>query len=329
MTIVLISCRSSQQVGSYKVNGDTQVSTWNFCKEDIPADEMCNADDYRAHFAVKIMSNWKCYGYKDPDSKAVTESVETYDENANPNGISLTYTSGKNDCPADTSKSMVLKVNLTCDEDRTNALQSYPVDSSNINQPDQCTIELNFKHKTGCPSVSVSKFIAFMMKYQYIWGAVAIVLGIFLAFFGNKFVNVMLYIIGTLVCFLAASALFFKLFLHKTAKVWVQWLMIAIIFVFSNLFGYICVKFRKWGLALIAGWGGVMLGLAITTAFFVASEVARWCIWVGLAIVCFLVTLYAEKKAIMILTSFIGSYSLIRGISFYAGGFPNEFDLAQ
>jgi hypothetical protein len=111
------------------------------------------------------------------------------------------------------------------------------------------------------------------------------------------------------------------------SKEWVQWVIVGIIAVFSMLFGYVCVKFRKWGLALLAGWGGVMLGFAITTAFFVASSIAQYSIWIGLAIVCFLVTLYAEKKAIMILTSFIGSYCLIRGISLYAGGFPNEFDL--
>lgn len=175
--------------------------------------------------------------------------------------------------------------------------------------------------------VSLGKFFAFLSKYSYVWGAVGILLGIFLAFFGNKFVNVMIAIVGSLVCFLGVSYLFFELFLHKVSKEWVQWVIVAIIGVFSSMFGYVCVKFRKWGLALLAGWGGVMIGFAITTAFFVASSLAQYAIWIGLAIVCFLVTLYAEKKAIMILTSFIGSYCLIRGISLYAGGFPNEFEL--
>ena len=104
-------------------------------------------------------------------------------------------------------------------------------------------------------------------------------------------------------------------------------MMIGFIFVFSSIFGYVCVKFRKWGLSLLAAWGGVMLGFAITTAFFISSELAQWGIWIGMGIVTFLITLYSEKRAIIVLTSFIGSYSLIRGISLYAGGFPSEFDL--
>ena len=232
------------------------------------------------------------------------------------------------DCPADNTKSLKLNVTITCDADKTGALTQYLSDAT-MTHPDQCTSEIAYRHSKGCPVFTVGKFFAFMSQYVYIWGAALIVLGIFLAFFGNKFVNVMIYLVATLASFLAVSALFFSLFMHKVAKEWIQWMILGIIFVLANGLGFVCVKFRRWGLAFLAAWGGVMLGFALTTAVFISSHAAQWAIWIGFGALGFLFTFYTEKKAIIILTAFIGSYSLIRGISLYAGGFPNEIDLAR
>jgi len=67
----------------------------------------------------------------------------------------------------------------------------------------------------------MDKFFAFMNKYYYIWGSALIVIGIFLAFFGNKFVNIVIYIVGTIAVFLIVSSLFFQLFMSKVNKEWI------------------------------------------------------------------------------------------------------------
>jgi len=74
---------------------------------------------------------------------------------------------------------------------------------------DSCAMELNYKSKNGCPVFSMNKFFRFMQKYYYLWGAMLIILGIFLAFFGNKFVNVVIYIMGACAVFFIVAALFF------------------------------------------------------------------------------------------------------------------------
>merc|ERR1711907_422791 len=48
---------------------------------------------------------------------------------------------------------------------------------------------------------------------------------------------------------------------------------------------------------------------------------------VGLAFVCAIVAAVVEKHVIILITSFVGSYCFVRGISLYAGGFPNEAEL--
>lgn len=87
------------------------------------------------------------------------------------------------------------------------------------------------------------------------------------------------------------------------------------------------VKFRKYGVGLFAAWGGVMLGFLVTTTFAVANVYAYWAIIVAAAIAMFFIAVKLEKTVVIILTAFIGSYALIRGISLYAGQFPSETEL--
>ena len=72
-----------------------------------------------------------------------------------------------------------------------------------------------------------------------------------------------------------------------------------------------------------------MVGFVITSTFVIGSGAWYWCIIVGCAILLGITAFYTEKKVIMFVTSFVGAYAIIRGISLYAGGFPNEIELHQ
>lgn len=54
-----------------------------------------------------------------------------------------------------------------------------------------------------------------------------------------------------------------------------------------------------------------------------------WCVSVGFAIVAAILSFFWYEHVLIIMTSFAGAYMFVRGISFYAGGFPNEFTLAK
>jgi hypothetical protein len=148
-----------------------------------------------------------------------------------------------------------------------------------------------------------------------------------LAFFGNKFVNVVIFIVAMIAVFVIGNMIFFELFLSKVGKVWAQWLVVALIGVLGIVAGWLLQRYRKIGVSVLAAWGGVMLGFVITNTFVIGSAVAYWLIIVGMAIVFAIVAFFTEKGVIIFITSFVGSYSLIRGISLYAGGFPNEIEL--
>lgn len=70
-----------------------------------------------------------------------------------------------------------------------------------------------------------------------------------------------------------------------------------------------------------------MLGFLVTTTFAVANVYAYYAILIAGGVAMFFVAVKVEKTVVIILTAFIGSYALIRGISLYAGSFPSETEL--
>ena len=245
--------------------------------------------------------------------------TETKDEDGNVNGITLKYVSTNSICEADPLRTYSLTVNLMCG---TNTGVADPQVSG-----DQCDIVLSYKSKQGCPVFSLDKFWMFMKQYNGLWGVILIVLGLFLAFFGNKFVNAVIYIMATLAVFLVGSMMFFQLFMKNVKKDWIQWVILGLIFVGGNLVGMVLVKLRKYGIAVLAGFGGAMLGLILTTTFVIGSQAAWYGIVFGSAAVMAGLAFYIEAQVIMLVTSFSGAYFTIRGISLYAGGFPSETEL--
>lgn len=186
-----------------------------------------------------------------------------------------------------------------------------------------------YEHIAGCPVVSMGQFEAFMSQYYYLWGAGLIVLGIFLAFFGNKLVNWVLFSVGAFATFIVLGALFFNVFLKKVNKEWGLWVALGGIVLVSLLVGYGLMKFRKIGISIFAGWGGTMIGFIVTTTFVVANVYAYYGIIGACALVMFFAAWKIEETVVILLTAFIGSYSLVRGVSLYVGGFPSETELQK
>ena len=89
------------------------------------------------------------------------------------------------------------------------------------------------------------------------------------------------------------------------------------------------VKARKYGIALLCAGGGAVLGLVLTNTFFIESKAVYYLIIIGSALVVALFGYKFEKITIIAVTSFIGSYGIVRGISLYAGGFPNELTISD
>ena len=91
--------------------------------------------------------------------------------------------------------------------------------------------------------------------------------------------------------------------------------------------GALLAKHKKYGITLMSGFAGAMLGSFVTMSFAVKTNLAFWLVTVGLGLLIAIISWFTEEYVIMFVTAFVGSYSFVRGISFYAGGFPNEMEL--
>jgi len=175
----------------------------------------------------------------------------------------------------------------------------------------------------------MNAFIQFIDTYKAFWGAAFIILGVFLAFFGRYLLKVAVFIAGTVLITFLILVIFYATFLSNNTASWVGWLVVSLAIIFGLVGGYFLAKYEKVDAALLGAWGGFTLGVLLNeTVLYLASSTALfWCVNVGLALVCAIAAFFAFNQAIMIGTSFIGSYVTARGISLYAGGFPNEYVL--
>tara|TARA_B110000285_G_C15051280_1_gene577116 strand:+ start:636 stop:914 length:279 start_codon:yes stop_codon:yes gene_type:complete len=84
-----------------------------------------------------------------------------------------------------------------------------------------CGVRLQYSSPKGCPVVSLSKFNFFINKYYFLFGAILIVAGILMAFFGNKFVNIVIYGVTTLTVFLILGNSLFNWIMENSNHQWV------------------------------------------------------------------------------------------------------------
>lgn len=94
----------------------------------------------------------------------------------------------------------------------------------------------------------------------------------------------------------------------------------------GGLFAWVATKFQKVTIATVAGWFGYVFGILISfTALQNATDLAQWSVIVPSILTMSITAFCLDKEAVILSTALVGSYFVIRGISVYAGGFPNEY----
>ena len=211
--------------------------------------------------------------------------------------------------------------------------QDYLQEQETIASDDGCDVTLKYLSQLGCTKYQYGVLAMFMSQYSFLFGGIMIVFGLILAFFGNKFVTVVIAImtaLATLVLGVYFTAMFVDaVFDPESIKDFAVWIILGIWVIIAVVAGVFIAKKRKWGLAVVGAFGGVMIGLLLTTVFgpSIKSAGVYYAIIIACALVAFFVAFKTEKFVLIFCTSFIGSYLFVRGISMYAGGFPNETEL--
>jgi len=186
-----------------------------------------------------------------------------------------------------------------------------------------------FSSENGCPAFQFNQIWNFLNDNAYILGAFLLAFGLFFTFAGRKVFKPAICLITTITVGVILTGFMYSVFLNNESANWVGWLIIAGSAAVGAVAGVFLAKFTKLGVALLAAWGGVAVGLMSYTAFLymIKSQVFFYCFIVACAGVFAILTCCLFDHVLIISTSLFGSYLLMKGIGCYAGGFPNEATL--
>lgn len=166
-----------------------------------------------------------------------------------------------------------------------------------------------------------------------------ILLGPIMVFYGRKFIPLVVGIMGGFVTFLIImifeSAFGMLNYVDPTkdgGSLFVTILAFLIAIALGIIAGIVLNRYLMVGLCIMAGVGGYLAGMVIYNtiiSIFTQSAIALACMTFGLGAVTAGLAFLFKDHIVIFTTALIGSYITIRGISMFAGGFPNEFTLYQ
>ena len=184
--------------------------------------------------------------------------------------------------------------------------------------------------RDACPALDINELFVFFDQYAFFYGAIMIVIGLFINFVGRKSIKPTVFLITFLATTFTLLLILYSLFMQHEREMWVNWLVLGLCTLAGLILGIFFAYSLKFGIALLSGTAGALLAFTLCNTFQLTQKPAVfWPIVVCAALISIFIS-YKKSDHIMIYTTaMIGSYLFVRGISLYAGGYPNEFTMAE
>jgi len=311
---------------------------FNFCEPFKPLDTNCDDNTIAALIDLNEPSGTVCYkysssakdvkGYFDRDRpySAIGVSGDIMESDMSKGRLSLKYPNVSNSQnPFNQSSS--LYISMICDPNAEKPEVSNSTFDSNHD------VFLLVRSKHACYVFSINPLVRFMGDQPVILGCSLIVFGLVLGILGKRFFKISLFIVGTTVLTLASTLFVFTAFMSRDSSDVTGWIIFSVCLVVSMIGGLLLAKFFRFGVAVAAGWGGVVLALILYNSFVYkidgTNKVVFWIFVVLMAVVFAALSFKFCWPAVIIATSIAGAYSFIRGISVMAGGYPSELEIIK
>lgn len=196
-----------------------------------------------------------------------------------------------------------------------------------------CQASLAVRSKDACYDFSINPLIKWIGQQPLIIGISLVVLGFVLGLMGKRFFKISLFLVGSTVLTVVSTLFVFSVFLSRDSSNTTGWLIFSGCLLVSMIGGLILAKFFRFGVAVAAGWGGVVLALILYNSFVYKidgrSKVVFWIFVVLMGVITASLSFYFCWPAVIMATSVAGAYAIIRGISLKAGGYPSELEIIQ
>ena len=179
---------------------------------------------------------------------------------------------------------------------------------------------------TGSPYCIVEK--------KYIFGSALILIGLFELFLGQKLVTATIFIFSAAIVVLFVFVFFFQFILPGGIDPTAFWFVLAIAIIVGLVLGYFVAKYKDKFFGIIMGAllgyiiGQILYNLALNRINInqTALQIIVYVLCIG---VCIALSILLFNIVTIFATALIGAYAVIRGISIFAGGFPNETTIAD
>lgn len=184
-----------------------------------------------------------------------------------------------------------------------------------------------------CSVYSLGAFLQLFDTYWWLFGAICIGSGFFLTLFGRTLLRAILFFVGLAATVFITFVIFYSTFLKDNTEDWIMWVTLAGSALVGCLIGWLLTKLVRFGGAVLAGFGGFMLGMLIneTWLYMYGLEWVFWVVCIGLAVICLIIGFILFEPAIIVSTAFIGSYFVARGVGCFVqdAAFPSIFVLIE
>lgn len=181
-------------------------------------------------------------------------------------------------------------------------------------------------HSAGCPAGQVMNFSSFMTKYPWALGLIMILLGPVVGLFGRRFFPWVISGIVAMTLLLAGLIITSILgFMDTTVGLAIS---VAVSIILGGLAGLLVMKTVWIAVGVLGLVGGFFIGSMIYSIFLAISGFGTW--WAALlfsfigAIIGGFLSFRFSKQVVLVMTSVIGAYAFMRGLSYFIGGYPSE-----
>ena len=192
-----------------------------------------------------------------------------------------------------------------------------------------------FESVYGCPKADFYFIYKNIMDKPYIFGSALILLGLFELFLGQKLVTATIFIFSTALVVLFVFVFFFQFIIPGGVDQTVFWIVLAIAIIVGLVLGYFVAKYKDKFFGIIMGAllgyiiGQILYNLALNRITSMNQTLLQVIVYVISIGVCIALGILLFNIVTIFATALIGAYAVIRGISIFAGGFPNETTIAD
>jgi hypothetical protein len=178
----------------------------------------------------------------------------------------------------------------------------------------------------ACPKINYYVVSAFIESNKSYLGAIIIVLGVFLIFLGAKFLKVTILLVAMISSITIFFLFYYNIFSPENENT--VWILLSVGSLVGLGLGYLMIKFTKGATMVIGGYLGYLVSVFIYNIMlkYIHSnpQMVYWITTIGCIFVFALLSLWIAKITLIVSTSVIGGYAVIKGASFYIGYFPSE-----